>query len=97
MPKVVYAVGISLDGYIERPDGAVDFLFMPKDYSMAPFLASVDAAFMGRKTFDVAPQSMGEATPAAWPTANGTESGSPGRLPPRWSVKSARAPERISG
>jgi dihydrofolate reductase len=62
MRKVVYAVGISLDGYIARPDGAVDFLFMPKDYSMAPFLASIDAAILGRKTFDVASGSMGEAT-----------------------------------
>ncbi len=33
MRKVVLGVGISLDGYIARPDGSVDFLFMPKDYS----------------------------------------------------------------
>jgi hypothetical protein len=30
MRKVVLGLGISLDGYIARPDGAVDFLFMPK-------------------------------------------------------------------
>jgi hypothetical protein len=35
-------------------DGAVDFLFMPKDYSMAPFLKTIDTAIMGRKTFDAA-------------------------------------------
>jgi len=50
--KVVLGVGISLDGYIARPDGAVDFLFMPKDYSMASFFATVDTAVMGRKTLD---------------------------------------------
>jgi dihydrofolate reductase len=50
----VLGLGISLDGYIARPDGAVDFLFMPKDYSMAPFFASVDTAMMGRKTLDAA-------------------------------------------
>jgi hypothetical protein len=33
--KVVLGLGITLDGYIARPDGTVDFLFMPKDYSMA--------------------------------------------------------------
>jgi dihydrofolate reductase len=52
--KVILGLGISLDGYIARPDGSVDFLFMPKDYSMAPFLATVDAGIMGRKTYDAA-------------------------------------------
>jgi dihydrofolate reductase len=54
MRKVVLGLGISLDGYIARPDGVVDFLFMPKDYSMAPFFATIDTAIMGRKTLDVA-------------------------------------------
>jgi dihydrofolate reductase len=54
MRSVVLGVGISLDGYIARPDGAVDFLFMPKDYSMSAFMASIDTAVMGRKTYDVA-------------------------------------------
>ncbi|MGO9257774.1 MAG: dihydrofolate reductase family protein [Bryobacteraceae bacterium] len=54
MRKVILGVGISLDGYIARPDGAVDFLFMPKDFSMAEFLASVDISIMGRKTLEAA-------------------------------------------
>jgi len=54
MRKVVLGVGISLDGYIARPDGSVDFLFMPKDYSMAAFFKRIDTAVMGRKTYDVA-------------------------------------------
>ncbi len=53
MRRVVLAVGISVDGYIARPSGDVDFLFMPKDYSMAPFFATIDAAIMGRKTLEV--------------------------------------------
>jgi dihydrofolate reductase len=57
--KVVLGLGISLDGYIARPNGAVDFLFMPKDYSMAPFFATVDTAIMGRKTLDAALQMGG--------------------------------------
>lgn len=52
--KVILGLGISLDGYIARPDGSVDFLFLPKDYSMGPFFQSVDAAIMGRKTYEVA-------------------------------------------
>ena len=54
MRKIVLGLGISLDGYIARPDGTLDFLFMPKDYSMAPFFATVDTAIMGRKTLDAA-------------------------------------------
>ena len=54
MRKIVLGLGISLDGYIARPDGAVDFLFMPKDFSMAPFFSTIDTALMGRKTLDVA-------------------------------------------
>jgi hypothetical protein len=40
MRKIVLGLGISLDGYIARSNGAVDFLFMPKDYSMVPFFAT---------------------------------------------------------
>ena len=52
MRKVIAGLGISLDGYIARPDGAVDFLFMPKGYSMGPFFKTVDAAILGRKTYE---------------------------------------------
>jgi dihydrofolate reductase len=54
MRKIILGLGISLDGYIARPDGSVDFLFMPRDYSMAEFFASIDTAILGRKTYDVA-------------------------------------------
>src|ERR1700676_2856599 len=54
MRNVVLGLGISLDGYIARRNGAVDFLFMPKDYSMASFFATIDTAIMGRKTLDAA-------------------------------------------
>jgi dihydrofolate reductase len=54
MRKMVLALGISLDGYIARRDGTFDFLFMPQDFSMAEFFASIDTGIMGRKTYDVA-------------------------------------------
>ncbi len=50
--KVIAGLGISLDGYIARPDGSVDFLFMPKDYSMGPFFKTIDTCVLGRKTYD---------------------------------------------
>lgn len=53
MRKLILGLGISLDGYIARPDGSVNFLFMPKDYSMGPFFKTVDTALMGRKTYEV--------------------------------------------
>lgn len=53
MRKVVLGLGISLDGYIARLDGSVDFLFMPKDYSMGPFFRTIDTAVMGGKTYEV--------------------------------------------
>jgi dihydrofolate reductase len=52
MRSVVLGLGISIDGYIARLDGGVDFLFMPKDDSMADFFSSIDTAIMGRKTYD---------------------------------------------
>jgi hypothetical protein len=63
MRNVVLGVGISLDGYIARLNGAVDFLFMPKDYSMADFFATVDTAMMGRKSLDAGLEMSGGSVP----------------------------------
>lgn len=54
MRKVILGLGVSLDMYIARPDGAVDFLFLPNDYLMTEFFAGVDTAAFGRKTLDAA-------------------------------------------
>jgi dihydrofolate reductase len=62
--KVILGLGTSLDGYIARLDGAVDFLFMPKDYSMAEFFAGIDVMIMGRKTYAVGLKMGG---PMSWP------------------------------
>jgi dihydrofolate reductase len=79
MRNVVLGLGISLDGYIARPDGAVDFLFMPKDYSMAPFFATIDTAIMGRKTLDAAIQMSGGPYKADMPTYVFSRSQPPGK------------------
>jgi dihydrofolate reductase len=54
MRKVKYFVANSLDNFIARPDGAVDWLFMEGDYGMREFFASIDTMLMGRKTYDFA-------------------------------------------
>jgi len=79
MRNVVLGLGISLDGYIARPDGAVDFLFMPKDYSMAPFFATIDTYIMGRKTLDAALQMSGGSYKWDMPTYVFSHSQPPGK------------------
>jgi dihydrofolate reductase len=79
MRNVVLGLGTSLDGYIARPDGAVDFLFMPKDYSMAPFMATIDTLIMGRKTLDAAIQMSGKPYKAEMPTYVFSRSQPPGK------------------
>ena len=55
MRKVKYFVANSLDGFIARPDGAVDWLFMDgTDYGMVQFFRSIDAILLGRKTYELA-------------------------------------------
>ena len=49
-----YFVANSLDGFISRQDGSVDWLFMDQDYGMTEFFQSVDVAVMGRKTYSKA-------------------------------------------
>ena len=50
-------VGTSLDGFIARPDGTLDFLSAgeaePEPYGFEEFLSTVDALVMGRNTYDV--------------------------------------------
>ena len=56
MRKVTYGAANSLDNYIARPDGGVDWLLWSKDVSAitAEFWKGIDTVLMGRKTYDVA-------------------------------------------
>ncbi len=55
MRKVIYSVASSLDNYIARPDGSVDWLIMDgTDYGMSEFFGSIDAVLLGRKTYEFA-------------------------------------------
>jgi dihydrofolate reductase len=61
-------IATSLDGYIARPDGGIDWLerveLAGEDYGFADFFASVDALVMGRATYDVV------SSFAEWPYAD---------------------------
>jgi dihydrofolate reductase len=52
--KASVFIGISLDGFIARPNGEFDFLSPEGDipHGFEEFFASVDALIIGRKTFE---------------------------------------------
>lgn len=52
MRQVILFIATSLDGYIARPDGAIDWLFTDQDYGYPAFYAGVDTVLMGRRTYD---------------------------------------------
>ena len=57
--KIIVSLAISADGFIARPDGAVDWLDRPVpkgNYGMGAFYKSIDTILWGRKTYDMALQ-----------------------------------------
>jgi dihydrofolate reductase len=50
--KVILGFGVSIDGYIARRNGALDFLIIDNEGEtvMADFFAGIDTTVMGRKT-----------------------------------------------
>jgi dihydrofolate reductase len=53
MRKIIVGVAISLDGYIEGPNGEYDWCFTDSDYGLGEFYKRIDALIMGRKTYEV--------------------------------------------
>jgi dihydrofolate reductase len=53
MRKVKLFIASSLDGYIAREDGGIDWLFSDADYGYRQFYDSVDTVIMGRKTHEL--------------------------------------------
>jgi dihydrofolate reductase len=54
--KFIVYVAVSIDGFIARPDGSVDWLEHPSlkgDHGMGAFYRSVDTCILGRKTYDL--------------------------------------------
>ncbi len=52
MGQLVLFIATSLDGYIARNCGAVDWLFTDQDYGYEDFYSSVDRLIMGRNTYE---------------------------------------------
>ena len=53
MRKIILGVAVSLDGFIEGPNGEYDWCFTDQDYGLLAFLQSVDSIFAGRKTYEM--------------------------------------------
>lgn len=66
MRKIILQLAVSLDGYIEGPNGEFDWCFTDQDYGMSEFFKRVDTTFMGRKTYELAIAMESEA-PAGFP------------------------------
>lgn len=52
MRKVILFTASSLDGFIARSDGTIDWLFTGSDYGYSQFYDSIDTVLIGRKTYD---------------------------------------------
>jgi len=67
MRKLILGLAVSLDGYIEGPNGEYDWCFTDQDYGLNEFFNRIDAIFIGRKSYEVAQQyaesNKGEAIP----------------------------------
>jgi dihydrofolate reductase len=53
MRRVILNLAVSLDGFIEGPNGEFDWCFTEQDYGMTNFLNRIDSIFFGRKSYEV--------------------------------------------
>ncbi|MDA6072690.1 dihydrofolate reductase family protein [Flavobacterium sp. AC] len=53
MKKVILDLAVTLDGFIEGPNGETDWCIMDDDMDFDGFLSSVDTIFYGRVSYDM--------------------------------------------
>ena len=53
MRKVILGVAVSLDGFIEGPNGEYDWCPPPSKSEMDNFLEGIDVVFFGRKSYEL--------------------------------------------
>ncbi len=56
MRNLIVGLAVTLDGYIEGPNGEHDWCFTDQDYGLHAFFSRIDAVFIGRKSYEVAQQ-----------------------------------------
>lgn len=53
MRKIILGLAVSLDGFIEGPNGEYDWCLTDQDYGMRDFMKRIDSIFYGRKTYEM--------------------------------------------
>lgn len=53
MKKVILNLAVSLDGFIEGPNGEFDWCLNDQDYGMAEFFFDTNTVFIGRKSYEL--------------------------------------------
>jgi dihydrofolate reductase len=53
MRKVVLGLAVSLDSFIEGPNGEYDWCLMDQDYGLKEFFQRIDSIFIGRKSYEL--------------------------------------------
>jgi len=66
MRKIILQLAVSLDSFIEGPNGEFDWCFTDQDYGLGEFLEGVDSVFIGRKSYELL-QAMGAHGKASFP------------------------------
>lgn len=52
MRKVILDLAVTLDGYIEGPNGEIDWCILDDDMEFEKFIESVDTILYGRVSYD---------------------------------------------
>ena len=53
MRKIILDLAVTLDGFIEGPNGEIDWCIMDEEMGFDSFLASIDTIFYGRISYDM--------------------------------------------
>jgi dihydrofolate reductase len=53
MRKIILNLAVSLDGFIEGPNGEFDWCMTDQDYGMTEFMNRVDTILFGRKSYEL--------------------------------------------
>ncbi|MCX2739576.1 dihydrofolate reductase family protein [Pontibacter anaerobius] len=53
MKKIVLDLAVTLDGFIEGPNGEIDWCIMDDDMDLEGFLSGIDTIFYGRVSYDM--------------------------------------------
>ncbi len=53
MRKLILGVAVSLDGFIEGPNGEYDWCLTDQDYGLSDFFKRIDSLFIGRKSYEM--------------------------------------------